>query len=260
MQDSKTTELMRQELWQEYWKKRDVNLRNQLAVEYMSIVRYYVYNLRSTYENYAEASDMLNQGCLALMEAVEKYNPGYNTKFESYASIRIKGAIIDYVRKQDWVPKRAKHEGKQFGEAMEELAVRLGHMPTNEEMAEHLGISVKEVEKILGEIYTFNLLSYEELLEQGLYGAKGYRESAQGQQSEPEQEMQSEELKTILSQYLDELPEKERLILTLYYYEELKIKEIAYILDVSSSRVCQLHTAALQKMKKKLMNYLSEEE
>lgn len=260
MQDTKTTELLRQELWKEYWQKRDIDLRNQLAVEYMSIVRYYVHHLRSTYENYAEASDMLNQGCIALMEAVEKYDPKFNAKFESYASIKIKGAIIDYVRKQDWVPKRAKHEGKQFGEAMETLAVQLGHTPTNEEMAEHMGISVKAVEKTLGEIYTFNLLSYEELLEQGLYGAKGYRELDGEQSSLPEQEMQAEELKEMLSRCLEELTDKERLIITLYYYEELKIKEIAYILDVSSSRVCQLHTTALQKMKNKMLNYLSEEE
>lgn len=260
MQDNTATELMRQQLWEEYFETHDVNLRNQLALEYLSVVKYYVYHLRSTYEHYAEAADMMNQGCLALLEAVEKYNPNYNTKFESYASIKVKGAIIDYVRKQDWVPKRAKQEGKQMGEAVEALAVTLGHTPSNEELAKHLGVTVRDIEKTIGEVYTFNLLSYEDLLDQGLYGARGYREQEQDLEHSPELDLQAEEMKTMLAQCLDQLSEKERLVVTLYYYEELKIKEIAYILDVSSSRVCQIHTSALQKMKDKLIKYLLEED
>lgn len=246
----------KEQLWEAYWQTKDIEYRNQLAMEYAYIVKVYVYQLRGAYENYADMEDMINQGTIALLEAVEKYDPERKTKFESYASIRIKGAIIDYVRNQDWVAKRSKKEAKMVSEASETLMNQLGRLPTTEEIGDYLGMSAKTVEKIQGEVHIFNLLSYEELVDVGLYGVKGFREQEMAMEDQPGVNMERDELKRIISDSLDELSEKEKMVITLYYYEELKKKDIAYVLGISASRVCQIHSSALRKMKAKLKNYL----
>ena len=246
----------KEELWEAYWKTGDIAYRNQLAMEYAYIVKVYAYQLRGIYENYADLEDMINQGTIALLEAVERYDPEKKTKFESYASIRIKGAIIDYVRNQDWVAKQSKKEAKLVNEATEALTNQLGRMPTTEEIGQYLNWSPKTVDKILGEVHTFNLLSYEELVDIGLYGVKGFREKEAAPTELPGSNIEQEELKRVISQSLEDLTEKEKMVITLYYYEELKKKDIAYILDISASRVCQIHSSALAKMKKQLKEYL----
>lgn len=244
------------ELWEAYWQTGDIKYRNQLALEYTHIVKFYVYQLRGVYENYADMEDMTNQGIIALLEAVEKYDPQRKTKFETYASIRVQGAIIDYVRNQDWVTTRAKKEAKMVNKATDELMSALERMPTSEEIGAYLNIPAKSVEKIQGEVHVFNWLSYEELVDVGLYGVKGYREQNNTAAEQPGTNVEQDELKRIISESLDELTEKEKLVVTLFYYEELKKKDIAYILGISLSRVCQIHSKALRKMKSKLKKYL----
>lgn len=244
------------ELWEAYWQTGDINYRNELAMEYAYIVKVYAFQLRGIYENYATVEDMINQGTIALLESIEKYDPQKKTKFESYASIRVKGAIIDYVRNQDWVAKRLKKEAKLVNEATDYLTNTLGHTPSIDELSVYLKMPSKSIERILGEVHTFNLLSYEELVDIGLYGVKGYRDQGTTQEEMPGYDIENEELKKVISQSLDMLTEKERMVITLYYYEELKKKDIAYILDISASRVCQIHSSALKKMKNNLKEYL----
>ncbi|MDR1070239.1 MAG: FliA/WhiG family RNA polymerase sigma factor [Gracilibacteraceae bacterium] len=246
-----------QAVWEEYWRTRDIELRNELALEYMYIVRLYAYQMRGTYKNFAEMEDMINQGFVVLLEAIENYDPEKKSQFKSYASIRVRGAIIDFVRNQDWVTKRLKKEAVLLSGATDALSAQLGRMPTTEEIAAHLNMDVPAVEKIIGEEHMFHLLSYEELVDVGLYGTKGFRENvAQNAEQQPGFSVEEKELRAVITESLDELTEREKLVMTLHYYEELKKKDIAYILGVSPSRICQMHNGALKKMKKKLQSYL----
>ncbi|MDR0433744.1 MAG: FliA/WhiG family RNA polymerase sigma factor [Gracilibacteraceae bacterium] len=246
-----------QAVWEEYWRTGDIELRNELAMEYMYIVRLYAYQMRGAYRNFAEMEDMINQGFVVLLEAIENYDPEKKSQFKSYASIRVRGAIIDFVRNQDWVTKRLKKEAVLLSGATDVLSAKLGRMPATEEIAAHLNMEVRAVEKIISEEHMFHLLSYEELVDVGLYGTKGFRESvAQNAEHQPGVSVEEKELRAVITESLDELTEREKLVMTLHYYEELKKKDIAYILGVSSSRICQMHNGALKKMKKKLQNYL----
>ncbi|MDR1962120.1 MAG: sigma-70 family RNA polymerase sigma factor, partial [Gracilibacteraceae bacterium] len=196
------------------------------------------------------------QGFVVLLEAIENYDPEKKSQFKSYASIRVRGAIIDFVRNQDWVTKRLKREAVMLNGAMDVLGGQLGRTPTTEEIAAHLNLDARTVEKIIGEEHMFHLLSYEELVDVGLYGTKGFRESIAQNVEQPGFSVEEKELRAVITESLEELTEKEKLVMSLHYYEELKKKDIAYILGVSPSRVCQMHNGALKKMKKKLQNYL----
>jgi RNA polymerase sigma factor for flagellar operon FliA len=245
-----------QAVWEEYWRTRDIDLRNELAMEYMYIVRLYAYQMRGTYKNFADMEDMINQGFVVLLEAIEKYDPEKKSQFKSYASIRVHGAIIDFVRNQDWVTKRLKKEAVLLSEAADTLGARLGRIPNTEEIAACLDMDVRAVEKIIGEEHMFHLLSYEELVDVGLYGTKGFRENMAQSLEQPGVSIEEKELRAMIAESLDDLTEREKLVMSLHYYEELKKKDIAYILGVSPSRVCQMHNGALKKMKEKLKNYL----
>lgn len=247
----------REDMWQLYWQSgKDIEIRNQLAMEYAYIVKLNAYQMRNTYKKYADLEDMINQGMLVLLEAVEKFDPEKRAKFEFYASLRVKGAIIDFVRNQDWIPKRSKKDAKMVNEASDALINKFSRMPTVEEISNYLEMPVAAVEKVLSEMSMFNVLSYEELVDIGLYGMKGYVDEESQRTELPGNEVEKSELRQIIADSLKQLTEKEKLVITLYYYEELKKKDIAYILDVSASRVCQIHNSALKKMKKILADYL----
>ncbi|MDR1603241.1 MAG: FliA/WhiG family RNA polymerase sigma factor [Gracilibacteraceae bacterium] len=245
-----------QAVWEEYWRTRDVELRNELAMDYMYIVRLYAFQMRGTYKNFAEMEDMINQGFVVLLEAIENYDPEKKSQFKSYASIRVRGAIIDFVRNQDWVTKRLKKEAVLLSETTDKLGAQLGRMPTTEELAAHLNLDVRAVEKIIAEEHMFHLLSYEELVDVGLYGTKGFRENMAHGVEQPGFSLEEKELRDVIGASLDELTDREKLVMSLHYYEGLKKKDIAYIMGVSPSRICQMHNGALTKMKQKLQNYL----
>jgi RNA polymerase sigma factor for flagellar operon FliA len=258
--DTNISKEAEQALWEEYWRSHSIEVRNEIAMEYMYIVRLYAYQMRGTYKNYADMEDMINQGFIVLLEAIENYDPDKKSQFKSYASIRVKGAIIDYVRNQDWVTKRLKKESRLVNEATDVLAGRSGRAPTTEEIAAHLEMEVSNVDRIIGEAHMFHILSYEELVDIGLYGTKGFKESGFQSIEQPGISLEEAELRDIIASSLDELTEKEKLVMTLHYYEELKKKDIAYIMGVSPSRICQTHNGALKKMKKNLCSYIYGEE
>lgn len=244
-------------LWQLYWQTgKNLEVRNQLAMSYAYIVKLYAYQMWNVYKKYADLEDMVNQGMLVLLEAVEKYDPEKKAKFESYASLRVKGAIIDFVRNQDWISKRSKKEARLINEATDILTIQLNRIPTVEEIGAYLNLPVATIEKSLSEMQMFHVLSYEELVDIGLYGVRGYQDEGIRETEQPSGKIEEHELQQVIANSLEQLTEKERLVVTLYYYEELKKKDIAYILDVSASRVCQIHNSALKKMRYFLNDYL----
>lgn len=247
-----TTEEYQEQLWQEYSDTKDINIRNQIIEEYSHLVKIIALKMRGIYQQYGDVEDIVNEGIIALMDAIDKFDISKNTKFETYASIRIRGSIIDYVRKQDWIPRKVKSDYKIVRNAEDTLSNKLGRAPTDNEIAEHLKISIDEYNKIVSNAHGTSILSFEELI-----GEATSKDELRDGYELPEHEIESKELNKVLGESVEKLNEKEKLIISLYYKEELKLKDIAGILEVSNSRVSQIHTAALQKLEKSIRNYLN---
>ena len=209
---------------------------------------------KAAYSNFGQLDDMVNQGVIALIDAVERFDPDLGNKFESFASLKIRGAIIDFMRKQDWVPRNQRNLAKELDEAYGELYAQNGYEPTREELAEKMEISPIHLDKILQQRHNAFVLSYEEVINEKMMVASTLVDN-NGEKNSPEPELLYNELKSKLIEAIDALNEKERLVVTLYYYENLKLREIAEILGITESRVSQIHSASIMKMKHKLSNY-----
>ncbi|MDD4781458.1 MAG: FliA/WhiG family RNA polymerase sigma factor [Tissierellia bacterium] len=240
------------ELWEQYYASRDIKIRNKIIEKYSYLVKIIALKFRSIYQQYGDVEDIVNEGIIALMDVIEKYDISKNIKFETYASIRIKGSIIDYVRKQDWIPRKVKSDYKIVKDAEVLLSNKLGRDPKDSEVAEYLKIDINEYNQIINNAYGNSLLSFEELL-----GEASIRNNVTlNPFNLPEQEMEDKELHKVLSDSINNLNDKEKLVISLYYKEEIKLKEIAEIMNISNSRVSQIHTAALHKLGKNIKNYL----
>lgn len=245
--------------WREYKSTGDAVLRNQIILHYSYIVKYAVISMRNMFKSIAEQEDLINEGIVALMDAVERFNPDKEVKFETYASIRVRGAIIDFIRKQDWVPRRVRKNAKDTETAIATLWAEYNRQPTDEEVAAHLKITVEELRTNMAQSYSASVVSFEELLQDNLTGFEPTATVESGSSGDlPEEAFFSKELKDIIAQTIEKLPPKERLVVAMYYYENLKLKEIAQVLEVSESRVCQLHTSAIAKLRRSIEAYVKD--
>jgi len=240
------------DIWEQYKATRSLELRNKILMNYLGIVKCIAIKMNSVYKSKADMEDIINEGVLVLMDCIEKYDPDRGAKFETYASFRIRGAIIDFIRNQDWVPRSLRKKVKTVEDAYYKLQSESDNNVSDEEVAAHLNISIDELNKTIGEANAFFLLSYEEmLLDNSAFNNFLVEDSTEWQ-------IHEEELKSVIAQSIDELNENERAVISLYYYEELKLKDIARVLGVTQSRVSQIHAKALMKMKNKLKKYLEE--
>lgn len=238
------------DLWENYIKTRNPKIREQLIVEYAPLVRL-VAGRMGMYLGYTvEYDDLIGYGVFGLIDAIDKFELTKGVKFETYASLRIRGSILDQIRKLDWIPRTLRQKQKKLETTMSQLETELGRTPTNEETAENMGVSLEELEGLINQTQIANLVSLDEYLEQGSEVRVEAGNKSVYQQ--PEQVMERQELKRLLAEAINSLTEKEQKVIALYYYEELTLKEISNILDVSESRVSQLHTKSLRKMKEKL--------
>jgi len=237
------------ELWRSYAENKSVELRNAILAAYLDIVKITAGRMYNTYKNHAEQDDMISCGVLALMDAIDGFDYRRGIKFETYASLRVRGSIIDYLRKQDWVPRSIRKAARSIEDTYALMQAEKGSSPSDEELAGRLGMSMEEYYRVLGESSSFNVMSFEELI----YEVQTVEDSAGGT---PEKSLQQKELRQVLAQSIDRLSEKERLVVTLYYFEGLKSKEVAGILEVSESRVSQIHSKALIKLKADLKQYM----
>ena len=243
------------ETWEKYLSTRDMALRNQIVMAYANLVKIIALRMRGIYKNYAQLDDVLNQGMIALIDAVEKYDPARNIKFETFASIKIRGAIIDYIRSQDWVPRRLRKLSSDLEQTYLQLCNQLDRQPTHSELAKAMKLTAEQLDRVMEQTYNFHLLSYEEVVWQRLSSVGD--DFAEDQTADsPEGNLMEHELRQQLRQAVDSLNERERTVISLYYYEKLKLKEIAEVLGVSESRVSQLHSAALLKMKQTMQDYI----
>lgn len=194
-----------------------------------------------------EYEDLVSYGIFGLIDAIDKFDYRKGIKFETYASLRIRGAILDQIRKMDWIPRSVRQKQRQIDAAITKLESAEDKTATDEEIAKELDISLEEYYVWQGQTKVTGIASIDEFVEQGIevraFDNQKYADN------EPEKVYEKEELKNLLKESLDKLTEKERMVVVLYYYEELTLKEISSVLEVSESRVSQLHTKALQKMK-----------
>lgn len=239
-------------LWEEYSKSRTSSNREKIILEYAELVKIVAGRL-SMYLGYnVEYDDLVGYGIFGLIDAIDKFDYNKGVKFETYATLRIRGAILDQIRKMDWLPRTYRQKQKKIDLAYQKLEAKLGRLATDEELAEELEITVKELTTWQTQTKISSLVSLDEYIEHGSDVQVDANENSHYVQ--PEKLVERNELKEILLESLESLTEKEKKVIILYYYEELTLKEISLSLEVSESRVSQLHTKALQKMRSKMGN------
>lgn len=231
-----------------YQQSGEIALRNEIVLNNMGLVRSCAMSMRNMYIRHGDTDDVINEGVLALMDAIESFDPAKGAKFETYASLKIRGAIIDFLRKQDWIPRNVRKFARTLDKANSLLYNLNGRVPTTAELAEHLGIDEDKLLKQMAECSCTITLSFEELL---------YEDNI----DEPAVDAPSdsgllrEEMSREIAKAIDELKDKERQVVMLYYYKNMKYSDIAKALGVSESRVCQIHTKAVLLLKAKLEPY-----
>ncbi len=239
-------------LWVSYDKNHDPKIKETLIIEYAPVVKFVAGRLSIYLGNNVEFDDLVGYGIFGLIDAIDKFDVSKGIKFETYASLRIRGAIFDQIRKMDWIPRSIRKKQKQIDAAMTKLEVVYGNDVQPIRIAEELDISLEEYYKWEDQTKSLVLTSLEDHVEKG--GEVKMELIGKNRFASPEAEVEKRELKETLIKAIGELSEKEKMVITLYYYEELTLREISEILEVSESRISQLHTKALKKMKKLLGN------
>lgn len=244
----------RTKLWEDYAKTKSSDIREKIILEYAPLVKLVAGRL-SMYLGYnVEYDDLVGYGVFGLIDAIDKYDNMKAVKFETYASLRIRGAILDQIRKMDWIPRTIRQKQKRIDTAMKEIEASKGRAATDEEIAKSLGISDDEYNTWQSQMKITGVVSLDEFMESGCEATA--IQSTQHRFDGPEEVIEKSEMKEVLSQALELLTEKEKKVILLYYYEDLTLKEISNVLEVSESRISQLHTRALQKLKSKMGNYM----
>lgn len=237
-------------LWEKYAKTKDIQIREQLIIEYAGLIKIVAGRLGMYLGYTVEYDDLVGYGIFGLIDAIDKFELTKGVKFETYASLRIRGSILDQIRKMDWIPRTLRQKQRKLEQALTALEIRLGRPATDEELAKELEISVSELENWQNQTKLANITSLDEYMEQG--SEVKMDPTAAPKFEQPEEVVERKELKAMLEKALETLTENERKVILLYYFEELTLKEISKILEVSESRVSQLHTKALRKLKDKL--------
>lgn len=243
-----------EKLWSEYQKKPTQEIREQLILAYAQLVKLVAGRLSMYLGHNVEFDDLVSYGIFGLIDAIDKFDMNKNVKFETYASLRIRGAILDQIRKMDWIPRTVRQRQRKIDEAIKLVEMRTGKAATDEEIAVELGISGDELLGWQSQLKVTNVVSLSEFEEAGQEPT--FENANRNRFAQPEEVVEEQELKQKLVEALEMLTEKERRVIELYYYEELTLKEISLVLEVSESRVSQLHTKALLKMRKKMGAYM----
>lgn len=242
----------KEKLWEEYSKAPTQALREKLILGYANLVKIVAGKL-SIYLGYSvEYEDLVSYGTFGLIDAVDKFDYGKGVKFETYASLRIRGAILDQIRKMDWLPRSVRQKQRQIDQAYNKIELSKGRPATDEEIALELNISTDELDKWQAQTKASGLVSLDEYMEEGSESGITTVIGGNSIDYEPGANMDREAVKNEIIKALEDLTDKEKKVIVLYYYEEMTLKEISLVLEVSESRVSQLHTKAIQKLRVKL--------
>jgi RNA polymerase sigma factor for flagellar operon FliA len=244
-----------QRLWREYKRTADAGIRDRLILTYAPLVKFVAGRILSGLPSHVDENDLVSYGLLGLIGAVERYDPDRDVKFETYAMARIKGSIIDELRAMDWVPRSVRARAREIERAIAKLEAELHRSPTDEEIAEKLGVELEELEDNLLDISRSSIAALDELWT--VSSSTGDKialidtiEDPEGPQ--PQTALDATETKEAMAEAIAGLPEREKIVVTLYYYEELTLREIGEVLGVTESRVSQLHTKAILRLRARL--------
>jgi RNA polymerase sigma factor for flagellar operon FliA len=245
-----------EELWQEYRKTRDPKIREDFIKQYAPLVKYVAGKVAVGMPHNVEFDDLVGFGVFGLLDAIEKFEPDKNVKFKTYAVTRIRGAIFDELRSIDWVPRSVRQKTREVEEAIGSLEAQLGRTATDQEIASSMGLDEDEYLKILLKISGTSILSLSDVWFSGDENDKvSIGDSIESPSSlNPDVIVERDEIRRVIVEAIGELPDKEKKILVLYYFEDLTLKEIGQVLDVTESRVSQLHTKAILRLRSKLTN------
>ncbi|NMA99979.1 MAG: FliA/WhiG family RNA polymerase sigma factor [Firmicutes bacterium] len=241
------------QLWERYKENGDLEAREQLLEEYIPLVKYVAGRLAMNLPSNVETSDLESFGFFGLLDALEKFDASRNIKFQTYATTRIRGAIIDGLRSLDWVPRSTRSKARQFEKEVFRLTNELGRNPTDQEVAAALDLSTDDYYALLTELKGINLFSLDETVASEQAGENlKILDLVEDSEMLPEQRIVEYENFEELASAVEQLSEREQLVLALYYHEELTLKEIGHVLEVSESRVSQIHTKAIMTLRSKL--------
>jgi RNA polymerase sigma factor for flagellar operon FliA len=233
----------------------------EIIVAFSPMIKYVANRIALRLPPHIEVDDLISVGVLGLIDAIEKYDASRGAKFKTYAEFRVRGSILDELRSLDWVPRSVRQKASHIDGITQKLLARFGRPPEDEEIAEEMGVSLEEFFNTLNETRSMPIISLEDL---GIAKESGEQQSlldclAGKGDVDPQTQLRLNELKTIIATAIDTLPEKERLMISLYYYEELTMREIGEVLGITESRVSQIHSKAVFRLRTKLKSLIAEE-
>ncbi len=238
-----------EELLEEYGHTRSLEVKQELVLRYVYVVRTIALQMRDIYLGFTQVEDIIQEGVIVLMNLLDKYDSTKNAKFETYLSRRMRGLIIDIARKQEWGSRNVRKSMREIENATAELTVKKGKTPDSKTVAEHLGISYDKYREIIGKNSLLSIASLDMILEEAQEKKRAVQVPAADEDQQPEESYLRRELSEVLEKGIDSLKEKEKIIISLYYVEELNMREIAQVLEVSEPRVSQIHSGAIKKLK-----------
>jgi RNA polymerase sigma factor for flagellar operon FliA len=242
------------DLWDRYVVDRAPELRDRLILHYAPLVKYVAGRVGSGLPAHVEQADLVSYGTFGLIDAITRFEPAREVKFESYAMSRIRGAIIDELRNTDWIPRSVRMKARQFERTVATLEAQLQRTPTDEEVAEAMDLDVEDVRKFLGQLSLVNVVALDELLtDEDGGGSPRLVDTLQDSSAlDPQAMAEHGEARQLLARAVEQLPEREKVVVSLYYFEGLTLADIGRVLGVTESRICQLHTKAVLHLRTKL--------
>ncbi|MBV9845346.1 MAG: FliA/WhiG family RNA polymerase sigma factor [Kutzneria sp.] len=239
-------------LWRRYGLGHEHQLRDRLVLHYAPLVKYVAGRVGTGLPAHVDVADLIQSGIFGLVDAIEKFEPERGLKFETYAMQRIRGAILDELRSQDWVPRSVRSRARDVERALERLGARLQRTPTDGELASELGISIDELRELYAQLQLTSVAALDELIAAGRGGASLAETLPDDYAEDPVATLVDQDSRRQLAAAIEQLAERDRIVVTLYYFENLTLAEIGKVLGVTESRVCQLHTRAVLRLRTKL--------
>ncbi|ORC34255.1 RNA polymerase sigma factor WhiG [Marispirochaeta aestuarii] len=245
-----------EELWALYKKNRDPKIRDAFVKQYAPLVKYVAGKVAMGMPHNVEFDDLVGFGVFGLIDAINKFDPEKHVKFKTYAVTRIRGAIFDELRSIDWVPRSVRQKAREIEDTVQRLEASLGRSASDQEIAAEMGMDIDEYHRAMVKISGTSIMSLNDVWYSGEENDKiSIVDSIESPQSlNPDIIVEKEEIKKVIIEAINELPEKEKKVLVLYYYEDLTLKEIGKVLEVTESRISQLHTKAIMRLRAKLTN------
>ena len=244
-------------LWRAYGERRDPALRERLVLHYAPLVKYVAGRVGTGLPAHVDAGDLVQSGIFGLVDAIDRFEPERGLKFETYAMQRIRGGILDDLRAQDWVPRSVRSRAREVERALERLEARLLRTASDAEVADELGLSVSDLRDLYTQLQLTSVVALDELVTVGHGGTSLAETLPDDSMPDPGAVMDGVESRRLLAQAVSQLVERDRVVVTLYYFENLTLAEIGKVLGVTESRVCQLHTRAVLRLRTKLLDATS---